>query len=187
MFLKKLCLFISFVIIYNTLNAQDHIHHEDIINISKIYFKNKLKIKKEKTLYIELNDNNTFKQFFKDSVLNVSFKDKDVLKKHFQKQQIKHYLSQVSEENNYKPYELESDNIFVYNKNRDLFTIKNNQVTRVSENNIYKMCIPVFSQDNKYAIFLGRVPYTHFNHIIIYKRNENNTWGNYRSASFSGF
>ncbi|NQY28322.1 MAG: hypothetical protein HRT69_02515 [Flavobacteriaceae bacterium] len=171
----------------NVLCAQENTntHYEDVVNIAKKYFKNQLNNTGKDKLYVEMNNNSLFKNLFKDSLLNVSFKDENVLEKHFKKQQIKYYLSQVSVDDlDYKSCDLETENIFVYNKNRDVAAIVNNQLVRLSGKKTHKMCVPVFSKDNEYAIFLSIIPGSHFNHIIIYKRGEKNTWENYRSASF---
>lgn len=136
--------------------------YTDIIEISNDVFYKRSQSKKYKernAMYVTLD-------YCNESIYNylVTQNDKGELKRKFKKQsylynklfnkkEVLFYKKQLSEDKfKFSHCDIETDSIFVFNKNRDHHAYTGNRLRSININNTENLSIPLFTKNHKYGI-----------------------------------
>ena len=166
--------------------AQQSERDNDIIEIAKVYFNSRLELqKRQENIYIEIKSSKNYKKLFESVLKNkrFDFRDKSIYEKFFKEEQVQYYLKQIPDSKfDFSKCEIETDNIYVYNPKRDFMVVRDNLLISLSSNNVYRMGIPIFTEDNQFAIFIATEPYAHSSGIYIFKKTITNEWQYHNGA-----
>jgi len=193
--IKKSVIVILLLIFFIPISAQEKENYDqyynDKITILKKSFSDKLgelrysirskKLYKRDRIYVSI-DNTA--QLYKiiSGELNGGFEGKYYFRKEnadlyyniFNNEEFSYYEKQIIESRlPFKKSDIETDSVFVYNKNRDKAIFNSEGFSMVSENSVEHISIPLFTRNHKYAIV--RRLNVHEDECIIYEY-KNNDW-----------
>ncbi|MFD0964552.1 hypothetical protein [Pseudofulvibacter geojedonensis] len=162
---NKLLFFLFLLLYFNFSNAQQNRIQEklydDIISVANDVFSKRYKSKKYKTrtvMYVGIYNNKNVYDYFIRQInkeeLEKQFKRNpslyDVL---FNKKELQYYKKQaLNGPFKFNHSDIETDRIFVYNKNRDVATIRGGKLRYMSDTMTEGMSVPLFTRNHKYAI-----------------------------------
>ncbi len=167
--------------------------YSDIITISKDVFTmihNLEHYKKRNGVYVGIGENYYVYDFILDEVtkqnkklLENEFKDNgDLYHTLFNKKELAYYKKQTFKgEFKFNKCDIETDSIFVFNKNRDHHQYIGNRLRIIDSNNAEGITVPIFTKNNKYAIL--HISNAGGGGFSVYE-NKNGNWENIKGFKY---
>lgn len=167
--------------------------YSDILTISKDAFTmihNLDHYKKRNGIYVGIGENYSVYDFIYDEVvknnkglLEKDFKDSsDLYHTLFNKKELAYYKKQAFKGLfKYNKCDIETDSIFVFNKNRDHHQCRGNKLRVLNANNVEEITVPIFTNNHKYAIL--HISNSGGGGYSVYE-NKNGNWENIKGFKY---
>lgn len=154
--------------------SQSDVENSDIEKILNVHLINKLNQSKKSKIFFEIISNEELLR-----IINKSSK----LKIFFALDEINELKIKVTKKRSFHKCNIETDSIFLFNKNRDFTTVINGKLKPMNSSKTYKVSLPVLIKEEKYSVFCSYSPYGPIG-LSIFKKDDNGNWHSYAGEVF---